>query len=66
MSNVKKLLSFFFLIFLGLHLGHKEVPRLGVESELLMLAYAIATAMLDSSTSITYATACGNAGSLTH
>ena len=25
---------FFFLVFLGLHLRHMEVPRLGVESEL--------------------------------
>ena len=24
----------FFLVFLGLHLGYMEVPRLGVESEL--------------------------------
>ena len=37
--------------FLGLYLWHMEVPRLGDESELQLLAYA---------------TACGNAGSLTH
>ena len=32
---------------LGPHLWHVEVPRLGVESELQLLAYAIATATLD-------------------
>ena len=37
----------FFVVFLGLHLGHMEVPRRGVESELQLLAYAIATAMPD-------------------
>ena len=38
---------FSFLVFLGPHLGHMQVPRLGVKSELLTLAYATATAMLD-------------------
>ena len=33
--------------FLGLHLQHMEVPRLGVESELQLLAYVIATATKD-------------------
>ena len=42
---------FFFLLFLGPHLRHMEVPKLGVESELQLLAYA---------------TAHGNTGSLTH
>ena len=37
---------FFFFISLGQHLWHMEVPRLGVESELQLLAYATATAML--------------------
>ena len=36
---------FFFFLFLGLHLEHMEVPRLGIESELQLLAYATATAM---------------------
>ena len=36
-----------FFVFLGLHLQHMEVPRLGVESELQLLAYATATAMQD-------------------
>ena len=34
-----------FLVFLGLHPQHMEVPRLGVESELYLQAYTIATAM---------------------
>ena len=33
--------------FLGPHLWHMEVPRLGVESELQLLAYATAIAMPD-------------------
>ena len=36
---------FFFLPFLGPLPRHKEVPRLGVESELWLLAYTTATAM---------------------
>jgi len=40
---------FFFLVFLGPHLWHMEVPRLGVESELQLLAYTTATAMQDPS-----------------
>ena len=35
------------LVFLGLHLQHMEVPRLGVESELQLLAYSAATATQD-------------------
>ena len=33
--------------FLGLHLQHMEVPRLGVRSGLQLLAHATATATLD-------------------
>ena len=40
---------FFFSFFLRLHLPHMEVRRLGVESELQLLAYATATATLDPS-----------------
>ena len=40
---------FIYCCFLGLHLRHMEVPRLGVESELQLLAYAMATAMQDPS-----------------
>ena len=35
----------FYFCFLGPHLRHMEVPRLGVQSELQLLAYATATAM---------------------
>ena len=31
------------MVFLGLHPGHMEVPRIGVESELQFLPYATAT-----------------------
>ena len=40
---------FLFFVFLGLHPWHMEVPRLGVELELQLLAYTIATAMWDPS-----------------
>ena len=36
-----------------------EIPRLRVESELWLLAYTIATATIDPSTSVTYTTAHG-------
>ena len=36
-----------FFVFLGPYPWHMEVPRLGVESELLLLAYATATATPD-------------------
>ena len=39
-------LSFFFF-FLGSHPWHMEVPRLGVKSELQMLAYTIVTTTQD-------------------
>ena len=35
--------SSFFLFFLGPHPHHREVPRLGVKSELTLLAYAMDT-----------------------
>ena len=38
---------FFFPFFLGLHSRHMEVPRLGVKSELQLLAYTTATAIQD-------------------
>ena len=37
----------FVFVFLWLHLQHKEVPRLAVESELQLLAYTTVTATLD-------------------
>ena len=39
------LFCFDFFVFLGLHLRHKEVPRLGVELELYLPAYATVRAM---------------------
>jgi len=38
-----------FALFLGPHSKHMEIPRLGVESELQLLAYATATATPDPS-----------------
>ena len=47
---VKLCLLFYLILFcLGLHQWHMEVPRLGVESELQLLAYTTATAMPDQS-----------------
>ena len=44
------LFSFFFLSLLSPHLGHTEVPWLGVKSELLLLQdYTTATATMDQS-----------------
>ena len=40
---------FFFFAFLGVHLQHMEVSRLGVESELQLPAYTTATATRDPS-----------------
>ena len=37
---------FCLFVLLGLHLQHMEVPRLGVQSELLLLAYTRDTATL--------------------
>ena len=54
-------LFFVLFCFLGPHLRHMEVPRLGITSKLQVLAYATATA-----TSATYTTAHCNARSLTH
>ena len=42
-------LFFFFLSFLKRHLQHMKVARLGVESELQLLAYTTATATWDPS-----------------
>ena len=45
---VRKLLSFLIFFFLlGLHLQHMEVPRLGVKSELHLLAYTTTAATPD-------------------
>ena len=52
--------------FLAPHLLHMEIPRLGVERELLLPAYATATATWVLAVSVTYTTAHGNTSSLTH
>ena len=52
--------------FIGLHPQHMEVPRLGVEAELQLLAYATATATQDSTHICHLTTAHDNAGSPTH
>ena len=51
---------------LGPHLWHMEVPRLGVELEVRQPAYAIAQQCQIRAASVTYITAHGNTGSLTH
>ena len=40
---------FFFSVFLGPHLGHMEVPKLGIELELQLQAFAATTEMQDRS-----------------
>ena len=40
-------MAFFFFVFLGQHLRHMEVLRLGVEVKLQLLVYATATATWD-------------------
>ena len=58
---------FFFFFFLGPHLQPMEVPRLGAESELLLLTYTTATATQDLSHIYDlHKAACSNMGSLTH
>ena len=57
---------FSFFLFLGPHLQHMEVPRLGVESELYLPAYTTATAIQDLRGMCNYTTAHNNTRSLTH
>ena len=57
---------FSFSCFLGLHLRHMEVHRLGDESQLQPPAYTTATAARDPSLVCDDTTAHSNAGSLTH
>ena len=56
----------FIFCFLGLHLRHMEVPRLGFESELQLPAYAIATAAWDLSHICNLHHSSLNTRSLTH
>ena len=48
-SFLSRNIFFFFFVFLGPHLQHMEIPRLGVKLELQLLAYATATATRDPS-----------------
>ena len=57
-------LFIFFVYFLGPHMQHVEVPRLGVQSELQLMAYTTATAKQD--LSHVCDTAHSNARSLAH
>jgi len=57
---------FFVFVFLGLHPWHMEVPRLGVELELQLLAYDRRWQRRIQASSAAYITAHSNAGSLTH
>ena len=57
---------FLFFCFLGPYLWHAEVPRLGVKSELQLLAYTIATAMQDPRCTCALHHSYGNARSLIH
>ena len=45
--KIKRMSFLFFIFFLGPHLQHMEVPRLGVEWELQLLAYTTVTATPD-------------------
>ena len=70
-ANIFTANSLFYILppprsFLGPHLQHIDVPRLGVESELQLPADTIATAIRIRATSSTYTTVHGNAGSVTH
>ena len=58
--------TFFFGLFLGPHRRHMEVPRIGVKSELQLLAYATAQQCQIQATSVTSTRVHGNARSLTH
>ena len=57
---------FLFVCFLGPHLRHMEISRLGVELELQLLAYTTAAKCGIQAVSSAYTTTHGNARSLTH
>ena len=48
-GHIDLFLLLLFIVFLGLHLQHMEIPRLEVESELQLLAYTTVTATPDPS-----------------
>ena len=57
---------YFYFVFLGHNMQHMEVPRLGIQSELQLLAYATATATSDPSRVCGLHHSSQQAGSLTH
>ena len=59
-------ITLIFFFFVWLHLQHMEVPRLGIELELQLLAYTTAAATQDLSCTATYTAVCGNTRSLTY
>ena len=59
-------LPLLFFFFLGLHLQHMAVPRLGVELQMQLLANTTATQYGILAVSGTYTTALDRAGSLTY
>ena len=59
-------LFLFLFCFLGMHLWHVEIPRWGVKLEFQLPAYATAKKHGIWVKSVTYTTAHGNTGSLTH
>jgi len=56
----------FFFGFLGPHLWHMEIPRIGVKSELQLPSYSTPQQRWIWATSANYTTSHSNAGSLTH
>ena len=66
MSQDIFLFNFSFFFFLQLHMQHMEVPGPGVRSELQLQPTPQPQQCQIWAASVTYATACGNAGSLTH
>ena len=63
---VSNLFFFLFFLFLGLHLQHMEVPRLGVQSELCCRPTLQPNQCQIWAGSATYTTAHGNTGSIIH
>ena len=55
-----------FFVFLGPHLQHMEVPKLGVKSELQLPAYSTVIRCGIQAMSMTFTTAYGNLGSHGH
>ena len=66
LGNGNYIYLFIYLVFLGPRPQHMIAPRLGVESELQLLAYTQPQQCQIRAASMTYATAHDNAGSLTH